>query len=308
METGLESCSMPTPALSIIICTYQREETLRQTISDILDQSFERYELIVVDQSISHDSETDNFLLSHSETLRLIRVDVPNLPNARNRGIEAARAGLILFVDDDIRLSPQVVGRLVEHFENPDVDVIAPLVCDDRGEQAAADDYSRRYGELITTPNGRLWEADTVIGACMAIRRPVVDDVGKFDLNLGRLHPSASGEDYEFFARVRAKAYRIFVDPSIKVIHLGKTPGGCGVRSGDPIESWRSQMRALAYIKHKQRRALNGSWWWISLSMMGHWASRNTFRVGLSDMYRRLRDIHHAVIYVRNFLKLESNS
>ena len=43
------------PALSIIVCTYNRENTLEKCINSILNQTFSDFELIIVD-----DGSTDN--------------------------------------------------------------------------------------------------------------------------------------------------------------------------------------------------------------------------------------------------------
>lgn len=294
---------MVNPRVSIIVCTYQREETLRWIVEDILGQTFDNYELLIVDQTPEHEPQTEEFLRSQGNRLRWLRLEIANLPNARNYGVEAARGDIVVFIDDDIRLSADFIGRLLVHFDDASVDVIAPVVVDPRGHDVALAEYFRRYGHLVTTSTGSLLPAREVIGACMAIRRSVIQSLGGFDATLGALHRSATGEDFDFCQRASARGYRIFVDPSVTVLHLGFTPGGCGVRTGDPAEARRAQLRALVYMAHKEARASNRSslWVWTHLARRCL-VRRDLLRAGARGFYRRVEEMREAVKYVRGFV------
>jgi glycosyltransferase involved in cell wall biosynthesis len=104
--------------LSVIIPTYNRCETLHKAISAYLNQSALRNlsEIIVVDDG-STDSTGDVVTALSEESNGLIRYF--RQPNrgpaaARNRGIREARCELVLFTDDDIIPTPNIV---VEHIE-----------------------------------------------------------------------------------------------------------------------------------------------------------------------------------------------
>src|SRR5262249_11496008 len=153
----------------------------------ILAQAYRDFELIIVDQTPQHEPETDAFLRAHADHLKLIRLEVANLPNARNCGIEVAWGDIVVCVDDDIRLGPKLLGQLVTHFADPAVDAIAPVVVDNRGLEVAMAEYCRKYNRKIESRTGPLLPAREVIGACMAIRRSVILDIGGFDARLGEL-------------------------------------------------------------------------------------------------------------------------
>lgn len=78
-------------------------------------------------------------------------------------------------------------------------------------------------------------EVESVIGACMVVRKDAMDDVGLMD------------EDYFFFfeetdwcMRMRSKGWKIFHHPNAKIYHLqGQSAGKVNVRAR--IEYWRSR-------------------------------------------------------------------
>jgi GT2 family glycosyltransferase len=290
-------------SVSVIVCTYRREETLRLTLCDILQQRHTSFEVIVVDQTPQHESETNEFLQANAGRLKLLRLDIPNLPNARNRGVWSASSEIIAFIDDDVRVGPDLLERLVAHFEDRQIAAIAPVVVDPRGREVALEEYLVRYGRTRPSRTGSLLAAPELIGACMAIRRSVIEDVGGFDARLGELHPSATGEDMDFFCRASARGHRAFVDPSLTVLHLAETQGGCGVRGDDPAAARQAQLNALVYITLKQRRALNRSrvWTWLRLARFCL-RRRDIFEINIAQLWRRVEAVSEAVRYVRPFL------
>jgi len=103
------------PSLSIIIPTHRRSEILarclhhveRQTIADDL-------EVIVV--SDGHDDKTDTLLKKKSWHIPVRFLEIPKSQQgvARNRGITAASAPLVLFIGDDTFLQPDTCEMHVQ--------------------------------------------------------------------------------------------------------------------------------------------------------------------------------------------------
>jgi len=85
------------PYISIIIPTFNREESLCATLASIFNQSYSNYEIILIDQTKKHSKETEDFLALNKERIRYYRLDKPNLPNAKNFGVSVAK-GEILFL------------------------------------------------------------------------------------------------------------------------------------------------------------------------------------------------------------------
>ena len=94
------------PFVSVIIPTFQRELVLRNIISQVLSQDYPSFELIVIDQSLAHEPETELFLQEYSGQFANYHLQEPNVAAARNYGISCAKGEIILFLDDDVEINP----------------------------------------------------------------------------------------------------------------------------------------------------------------------------------------------------------
>ncbi len=145
---------------------------------------------------------------------------------ARNHGVSVARADLIAFTDDDVRVSPTWIQSIVRAFgENVDVDMVggkvepaweeppppwlletgdAPLALVNFGEHA------------FRIPQER---GVCLIGANVAVRRRAFERAGGFSIALQRVGDSVvSIEDYDFQVRVLAGGASALYEPRI-VVH-----------------------------------------------------------------------------------------
>lgn len=90
------------PEISIIVPVYNVEKYLKRCIDSILNQSFENFELILVD-----DGSTDNSgkIVDEYEgidkRIRVIHKQNGGQGSARNRGLDIAKGNYIGFVDSD---------------------------------------------------------------------------------------------------------------------------------------------------------------------------------------------------------------
>src|SRR5262245_10271528 len=90
--------------VSVVVVTYNREESLRNTLTCLVNQEPAPREILVVDQSRQHDATTQQFLdqLRESERITYLHQAEPNAQRARNTAIREASGSVLLFVDDDI--------------------------------------------------------------------------------------------------------------------------------------------------------------------------------------------------------------
>lgn len=90
---------MTDPTVSVVIPTYNRAYCLGDAIESVLAQSFQDYELIVVDDGST--DGTDKVVKIYGEIVRLIRQANDGVSSARNAGIRAAKGSWIAFLDSD---------------------------------------------------------------------------------------------------------------------------------------------------------------------------------------------------------------
>jgi glycosyltransferase involved in cell wall biosynthesis len=100
--------------ISVVIPTYGREQALVDSINDVLKQDYADFEVIVVDQTVRHEPDTDRFLAAMvaAGKIQLYQLDWASLPGARNYAVRRAKGDIIVFLDDDVELP---AGFLAAH-------------------------------------------------------------------------------------------------------------------------------------------------------------------------------------------------
>ncbi len=106
------------PKVSVVIPLYNKEPHIARTLNSVLTQTFQDFEVIVVDDG-STDSGAKVVRGFDDPRIRLIQQENQGVSAARNRGIEAAKAELIAFLDADDEWLPafiETILRLKERF------------------------------------------------------------------------------------------------------------------------------------------------------------------------------------------------
>src|SRR5438876_4606781 len=105
------------PAVSVIIATYNRRRMLERTVPLLFAQDLapDQYEVVVVVDGSTDD--TVRFLGRYRSSARLHVVEQKHNRGqgpAWNLGVQAASGRVVLFMDDDILCSPQLVRAHIE--------------------------------------------------------------------------------------------------------------------------------------------------------------------------------------------------
>ncbi|HLT41982.1 MAG TPA: glycosyltransferase family A protein [Sphingobacteriaceae bacterium] len=195
---------------SVVIPLYNKEQSIGNTILSVLKQSFEDFEIVLI-----NDGSTDNSLREVRQITdsRIRIIDKPNggVSSARNRGIEEARFEWIAFLDGDDLWEPnhlEILNELIIKFPRDKVFCTAYIRSDERAPLendnsivVVVEDYFR---EAINGPF--FWTSV----AC--INRAVFSDVGMFSLLLNR------GEDLDLWARI-GRRYRFVRSRMITAVY-----------------------------------------------------------------------------------------
>ncbi len=202
-------------AVTISICTYNRAEQLRKTLSSLNHVAVELLpgdEIIVVDNNGS--DHTHDVVKNFRQLLpiRYVIESTQGLSAARNCALLNAKNHFLIFIDDDITVLPGCIKRYRRAaLEHKNIDFFGGKIeVDWQGAQPGwyqgnrlpmLDGLIGRYdplGDTVTYPP----EAHLPFGANFAVRRALVDKVGKFDPNLGVKGESiARGEESDYFQR-----------------------------------------------------------------------------------------------------------
>lgn len=108
------------PFVSIIIPTYNRKELLKRNLEFFKSQNYpsNKFEVIIVndgnDPDISNIRENFNSFFS----IKIINQKRSGAAQARNKGAESANGSILIFLDDDIEISPKFISSHVFAHEN----------------------------------------------------------------------------------------------------------------------------------------------------------------------------------------------
>jgi Glycosyl transferase family 2 len=111
------------PHLSVVIPTYNRAALLRRVLESYTRQTFDRreYEVVVVDDGSTDDTQAVCAELATTMNLRRIEIAHGGPAAAKNAGIDAAAAPLILLADDDDLAHPELLSvHSAAHAAEPD--------------------------------------------------------------------------------------------------------------------------------------------------------------------------------------------
>jgi glycosyltransferase involved in cell wall biosynthesis len=88
------------PAVSVVLPVYNGAETISDTVASVLQQTFTDFELIVInDGSNDRTLEITNSIAD--PRIRILSFENQGLSASRNRGIRAAAADFVAFIDAD---------------------------------------------------------------------------------------------------------------------------------------------------------------------------------------------------------------
>lgn len=204
---------MRKPDVSLILATVGRTDELGRLFDSLAAQTFSRFEVVVVDQN------SDDRLLPHLERARYLGITVrhlkhspPNLANARNAGIEAARGKWIGFPDDDCWYAPRLIEHVVARFSRTDKPsgVIVRWVEQDEQPTAAAE---------LSWERSRAFRDIPVSSITLFCKRELFKRVGGFDGRLGVGQWFGAGEETDLALRALRAGARIIYEPLGEVHH-----------------------------------------------------------------------------------------
>lgn len=114
--------------VSMIVPVYQVEKYIGQCIESVLNQTFQDFELILIDDGSKDDSgRICDFYAAKDERIRVIHTENRGAASARNTGLDLASGRYITFLDGDDYLADNMIERLHQVIEDSAYDMV---VCD----------------------------------------------------------------------------------------------------------------------------------------------------------------------------------
>lgn len=194
---------MGVPSISIIIPVYKDLSGLAKTVESIFSQTYQDYEIIVINDGA--DPDIEKYCKEHQLQTAVISPNRGSY-NARNEGIKISKAEYIAFTDADLLVNPDWLERGLQGLKDHDYvagNVVIPeeLIVD----IATFHDFCTSF-PIQTYFNNHHFG----VTANLFVRKAIFKKVGNFDSLL------KSGGDMEFGDRVhRARLSQIYLDDCV---------------------------------------------------------------------------------------------
>lgn len=198
------------PAVSVVIPVYNKGELFRKSLTSVLNQGFEDYEVIIID-----DGSTDN-TKEITEQFQDERIRYYYQPNggparARNRAIRESRGRYIAFLDADDLWYPDKMGICYKILEEaPDM----ALVCH---KEVMKDAFGRIIRYLSCGPSAKnmfrqlLFKGNCLSASAIMVRKEALLKTGLFRENTEFF----SVEDYDLWLRLSLKNKFFFLPQTL---------------------------------------------------------------------------------------------
>jgi len=192
---------MESPTVSVIIPAYNSEKFIGEAIASVLNQSFQDYEIIVVNDG--SDDGTESVVKSlATDRLRYFYQTNSGPAQARNSAIDRSQGELIAFLDSDDTWYPDKLERQVSYL-NRRTDTAA-VYCQ---LMFVGDSFSRlkTFPDRHFFKSGRVFDDllrwNFILPSSVLIRKSLLQEVGGFDPDR-----SVRGfEDWELWLRIASK-------------------------------------------------------------------------------------------------------
>jgi glycosyltransferase involved in cell wall biosynthesis len=199
------------PTISVIIPAYNAEKTIQETIESVLDQTFQDFELIVI-----NDGSTDRTLeiISSFTDSRLQVFSFPNsgAQKSRNVGLSKSSGEYIAFLDADDLWNPDKLELQLKALkENPEA-AVAYSWTDYIDESSHF-----LYQGFHKSPQGDIYPLLLVKnylenGSNPLMTRQALSEIGGFDESL------SGGQDWDLYLRLAAR-YKFVSVPQVQILY-----------------------------------------------------------------------------------------
>lgn len=211
---------------SVIIVSYNRSKLLCETVFHLSPLVADAGEIIVVDQCAPKEVADSLKLISN---VRYFNLHKPGMTAARNFGILKAKHEIILFVDDDVEPSSNLIKGHILSYQDSKVGGVAGRIIEQQQKDVALCIDPRALDPI----NGWRYthfdhlesvEVMTARGCNMSFRKDLLLEIGGFDIHFKP--PFSFREDSDVCFRIREIGYQIISEPTAELLHLSASSGG----------------------------------------------------------------------------------
>ena len=179
--------------ISIVLPVYNGEKYLRESIDSILRQTYQNWELLILDDCSTDGSATiAKEYAARDARICYYRNDTNlQLPRNLNKGFSLAKGDYLTWTSDDNRYRPQALEKMA-----------AALKADPEAQFVFAscriiDESGKEIEYISVSPQSPRWiVGSNTVGACFLYTRRVYEEIGDYDPEMKLV------EDYDYWQRI----------------------------------------------------------------------------------------------------------
>ena len=211
---------------SVIVCTYNRAQLLKNCLLSLDKQSIDNkhYEVIVVDNNSTDDTQNvvKRFARNRPNT-KLVTEKKQGLSYTRNRGWKEAKGRYVAYIDDDALAEPDWIEQIVNFLKtHPKINVFGG-----RYNRFFLNPFPgwlpENYGTLNLGNKIKILNQkdEWLSGSNIIFNKSILEKYGGFVTNLGMKGDKILyGEETELLVRLKKDGKSIYYVPAILVKHL----------------------------------------------------------------------------------------
>ena len=210
------------PEISIIMCAYNAGRYIEEALDSVQAQTFENWELIVVDDGSVDDTAQKVKAKLQDQRIRYIYQENAKQGKARNNGIAHATAEWITILDADDRWMPEKLQLQLALANETNADVLCSRanLIDAEGNYVADKQLDTLQTGWLRPQQALLNGRNDIIFSTVLMKKTVLNAVGGFNETPGM------AEDYHLFLSFSDRGYTFYRQPEILAdyrIHASQT-------------------------------------------------------------------------------------
>lgn len=211
--------------LSVVICSYNRNDILKICLGTIVKYYPKNYEVEVIVVNNNSNDKTASTLVEFSKKYSWMRSVIEpkqGLSHARNTGFQSASHSWILYLDDDAKIDQSLFNRLYEHIISPTYLCIGGVYLPwymDKKPKWFKDKWASN--QLVYNKLHLLQTNEFASGGVFFIQKELLVTQKGFRTNYG-MHGAqlGYGEETDLQSRIRKAGHKIAYDPEMIIYHL----------------------------------------------------------------------------------------